>query len=203
MWKWLVRDWQWPAATLFTAVFLTALTPLVALSAGTLLTLVYLQLPIYMFHQFEEHTGDRFRLYVNRIVGHGKEALTPAATFWINSLGVWGVDLVAMYLAWTILPAAGLAAGYLAVVNSVPHIGMAVRRREYNPGLITAATLLLPFGLWCVIGVGSVATWQDHAIGLAVGIGVHVAIIVYVAKRLMRLQGNTAPPSTMKPAGSL
>ncbi|PQO44431.1 HXXEE domain-containing protein [Blastopirellula marina] len=199
MWNWLVRDWQWPSATLFAAVFLTAFLPLVALSAGLLLTLIYVQLPVYMLHQFEEHRGDRFRLYINRTIGHGKEALTPAATFWINSLGVWLVDLLALYLAWLIHPAAGLATGYLAVVNAVPHIGMAIRNRQYNPGLTTAVTLLLPIGLWCVIAVGSSASWQAHLVGLAVAIGVHVAIVVYVAKRLIRLKDQRATPSIMTP----
>lgn len=200
MWNWLVRDWQWPAATLFAAVFLTVLAPLVALSAGLLLTLLYLQLPIYMFHQFEEHTGDRFRLYINRTIGHGKEALTPSATFWINSLGVWLVDIVALYLAWLISPSAGLAAGYLAVVNAVPHIGMAIGKRQYNPGLVTAVTLLLPVGLGCVIAVGLSSSWQAHLVGLAVAIGVHVAIIVYVARRLAGLLGHDAAPSSLTPA---
>lgn len=200
MWKWLVRDWQWPAATLFAALFLVALMPLVAISAGILLTLVYVQLPIYMLHQWEEHTGDRFRLYVNRTIGHGQEALTPAATFWINSLGVWLVDLVAIYLAWLIGPAAGLAAAYLAVVNAVPHIGMAIRRREYNPGLISAATMLLPIGLWCVIQVGISAAWTWHLAGLVVAIGVHAAIILYVAKRLARLHGNRRRQDSEAPA---
>src|SRR5215813_14043384 len=100
MWRWLVCDWQWPAAAVFAGVFLLTLVPLFAGLAGAALTLVYVQLPVYLLHQGEEHIGDRFRLYVNRAVGGGREALTPAATFWINSLGVWVYNLVFLYLAW-------------------------------------------------------------------------------------------------------
>jgi hypothetical protein len=122
--------------------------------------------------------------------------LTPAATFWINCLGVWAVDLVALYLAWAFGPAAGLAAGYLAVVNAVLHLGPAVHRREYNPGLATACVLLLPLGGSCVLVAGSGCGWWPHAVGLVAAVIVHVAVIAHVATRLTRLSsvsmGRTA-----------
>ena len=188
LWTWLVRRWQWPYAGLFTAIFLFALLPFIAGGAGGLLALVFVQLPIYMLHQWEEHAGDRFRLYANRVIGGGREALTPAATFWINSLGVWGLDLVALYLAWAIAPAAGLVAGYLALVNSLLHIGPAIARRDYNPGLVTA-TLLFPFaGGWCVLKVGATCGLMPHLVALAAAIGIHLLIVAYVATRLARLR---------------
>ncbi len=187
MWNWLVRQWHWPAAALFTALFLLAILPLVYWSAGLALALVFVQLPIYMIHQWEEHSGDRFRHYINRTIGGGREALTPSATFWINSLGVWGVDLLAIYLALAIAPWAGLMAGYLAVVNAIPHLATTIRRREYNPGVISAAILFLPMGTWCIAIAGANAGWQAHAAGLLFAVGVHIAIIVHVARRLARL----------------
>jgi hypothetical protein len=194
MWRWLVREWNWPAAACFAAVFLLVLAPLFAALAGPALALVYLQLPAYMLHQWEEHSGDRFRLYVNRTVGRGREALTPAAAFWINSLGVWAVDLAALYLAWLVEPSAGLVAGYLAVVNAVPHLGAALLRREYNPGAVTAALLLLPIGSWCIVSVGSGAGVWAHAVALAVAAGLHALIIAYVVRRLSML--SAAEPGT-------
>jgi hypothetical protein len=65
---WLVREWQWPAASLFAACLLLLLVPAWLGVAGLALTLVYLQLPVYLLHQWEEHTGDCFRQYVNRTV---------------------------------------------------------------------------------------------------------------------------------------
>lgn len=192
LWTWLVRDWQWPYATLFAATFLFALLPFIASGAGGLLALVFVQLPIYMVHQWEEHAGDRFRLYANRVIGRGREALTPVATFWINSLGVWGVDLLALYLAWTIAPAAGLVAGYLALVNSLLHIGPALVRREYNPGLVTAVVLFPFFGGWCVLKVGATCGLLPHLVALAAAIGIHLLIVAYVATRLARLRRQAA-----------
>jgi len=76
-----VAAWrQWPYAALFCAGFLGVLAPLVFGYAGTPLGLLYLQLPIYMLHQYEEHAGDRFRLWVNNTLGHGRDVLTPIAT---------------------------------------------------------------------------------------------------------------------------
>jgi hypothetical protein len=46
--------------------------------------LIFAMLPAYMFHQVEEHTGDRFRVFVNQHVFHGVEALAPLAVLWIN-----------------------------------------------------------------------------------------------------------------------
>jgi hypothetical protein len=187
MWGWLVRDWQWPAAALFAAVFLLAMAPLVAGSAGIALALVFVQLPIYLLHQGEEHVGDRFRRYVNQVIAGGRELLTPGITFWINFLAVWVVDLAALYLAWAVDLAAGLVAGYLALVNGMVHIAQAVARREYNPGLGSAVALFLPLGGWCVWEAGAGSGPWAHAIGLGVAVGGHAVIVACLAARLARL----------------
>jgi hypothetical protein len=184
MYTWLVKDWHWPAAASFAALFLFAMVPVVGETAGLPLALVMVQLPVYMVHQWEEHRGDRFRLQINATIGGGREVLTRGATFWINALGVWGVDLTALYLAWLVTPAAGLAAGYLALVNGVLHAGQGVLKREYNPGLVTATLMLLPLGGWCVWQVGRSAVWEWHAIGLGAAVGVHAAIVAWVMWRL-------------------
>ncbi len=189
MWTWLVREWQWPAAVLFTAPFLLLFLPLWSAAPGLGLMLVYLQLPLYMLHQGEEHLGDRFRLFINREVAGGREALTPTATFWINALGVWGVDLGALYLAWGVRPALGLIAGYLAVVNALVHLVPVVVKRAYNPGVWTALVLLLPFGGWCVheVALWASAIWLDHLVGLGVALGVHALIVAHVLRRIRQM----------------
>ena len=75
IWGWLVGEWQWPYAALFTGCALLALAPLWFHFAGGPLGWVHLQLPIYMLHQGEEHAGDRFRLHANRVVAGGREKL--------------------------------------------------------------------------------------------------------------------------------
>lgn len=183
---WLIGRWQWPAATLFAGLLLLLLSPVWFAVAGPPLGVVFLQLPVYMLHQWEEHAGDRFRLYVNRTIGHGREALTPAATFWINSLGVWAVDLAALYLAAFVDVGLGLVAVYLPLVNSLGHIGPAVAKREYNPGLLTAVLLFLPLGVWGLALIPA-DDWVWHATGLGAAVAVHVAIVIHVVRRLKRL----------------
>ncbi|MBA4188484.1 MAG: HXXEE domain-containing protein [Planctomycetaceae bacterium] len=188
---WLVDDWQWPYATLFAAGGLLAIAPVWFHVAGLPLTLVYLQLPIYMLHQWEEHRSDRFRLYVNRMVGGGREALTPIATFWINSLGVWAVDLVALYLAVFVDVGFGLIAIYLPLLNALGHVGPGIAKRAYNPGLWTALLLFLPVGGWSAAVVSQASPgWEWHFIGVAVAVGVHAAILIHVARRLKRLRAS-------------
>ncbi len=163
---WLVQQWQWPAASLFTGCFLLLLIPLLYRVAGPVLTVVFLFLPVYMLHQWEEHAGDRFRKDINLHIAGGREALTPQATFWINSLGVWGVDLLAVYLACFVRPSLGLIAVYMALVNGLLHVVATMVRREYNPGLWTAIGLFLPLGGLGIYVLNTAgADWQAHAIG--------------------------------------
>ena len=98
------------------------------------LLLIYLHGPVYMLHQVEEHAGDRFRRFANLHVGHGREALTTAAVVWMSILGVWGVNLAALYLAWFVGVGLGLVAVYLVLVNALTDIAAAAVLRSYNPG---------------------------------------------------------------------
>lgn len=183
---WLVGKWQWPYAALFTAGFLAALAPLVFRYAGLPLGLVYLQLPIYMLHQYEEHAGDRFRRWVNNILGHGQDVLTPIATFWINSLLVWLLDVVALYLACFVDLSLGLIAMYLPMLNACGHIVPSLIKRQYNPGLVTSIVLFLPVGVLSTYLLSRAAGSQlhDHLLALGVAIAVHGTIIAHVRRRM-------------------
>ncbi|MGC4004153.1 MAG: HXXEE domain-containing protein [Pirellulales bacterium] len=189
---WLVVKWQWPYAALFAAAFFTALAPFVFRYAGVPLGLVYLQLPIYMLHQYEEHAGDRFRKWVNGMLGHGQDVLTPIATFWINSLLVWGLNFVALYLACFVDVSLGLMTFYLPMLNAFGHIMPALFKRAYNPGLITSVLVFLPVGVVGTVIVGRAAhcDLQDHLLGLGVAIAVHATIIVHVRRRIALLCGT-------------
>ena len=184
--KWLIKEW--PYAALFAGVLLLCLLPFF-LALGLPLTLVFLQLPLYMLHQFEEHDHDRFRIFANQVVAQGREAFTPLSIFVINSVGVWGVDLLALYLAFYVDLSFGLIAIYLPLVNALGHILGAVALRRYNPGLWTAILLFLPLGIWSLLVVSKAGESSVMAQVLAAGaaIFVHALIILYVRLRLRRL----------------
>ena len=54
------------AGAVFMAAALLALVPLLAADWPLALLLIFLHSPGYMIHQVEEHTGDRFRSFVDR-----------------------------------------------------------------------------------------------------------------------------------------
>jgi hypothetical protein len=146
---------------------------------------VFLQQPLYMMHQLEEHVDDRFRRFVNARLAGGAEALTPTAVAVINIGGVWAVNAVALLLAATIHPGWGLLAAYLTLVNGITHVAAAVALRAYNPGLVTGVVLFLPAGLATLIlvasqpGVGVAA----HLGALLAVLALHAAIILHVKRR--------------------
>jgi hypothetical protein len=184
---WLVQDWQWPYATAFAACFLLALLPVVWSEAGVAGMLIYAQLPVYMLHQLEEHAGDRFRLYVNQRLAGGREALGRSATFLINLLGVWALIVAAILLAYYVEPGLGLIAVYLTGVNAVVHLLVALRRREYNPGLATAVALFVPLTIWAALEVNDrydVSAGTNLALG--VSLAAHLAIVAAIGAHLAR-----------------
>jgi Protein of unknown function with HXXEE motif len=171
------------------------LLPEFARNWSSALFAVFLQLPVYMLHQYEEHDNDRFRLFLNRMVGGGHDVLSQQAVFVINVPGVWGVIAASFLLSAYVSHGYGLIAVYLTLVNAVVHIVATVRFRSYNPGLGTAVFLFLPasvFGIRDLQQTGEVG-WGYHLLGLLVAIGIHVAIVVhfFVQNRQIELRNNT------------
>jgi hypothetical protein len=185
---WLYANWFYAGLT--ASLFLFAVTPLLWNVESRSLLVVFLQLPIYMVHEVEEHYHDRFRLFFNEKLAGGRNALTPDAVLVSNLGGVWGVDLTALYLAHFVNPGLGLIAMYLAIVNAFVHIAAAVAFRAYNPGLVTAILLLLPAGSagWWVLARDAQCTVYDHVWGLGMAITLHAAILLHVRRRINQLK---------------
>ncbi len=184
--EWLAK--YWVQGALFMGIALLAPLPLLVHAWGPPLLLIYLHSPGYMFHQVEEHHGDRFRDYINQRVFGGVEAMTAKGVLWANLPGVWGLDLAALYAAGFLVPGDGLAAPYLMLVNAIGHVAMAVRAREYNPGLGTAALLFVPLGLATLAVIA--APLAQHLVGLGAALAIHAAIAIATARRAARLIGR-------------
>jgi hypothetical protein len=172
----------WVHGGALAGVLLLVLAPVLIGAWPRALALTFLLLPVYMLHQYEEHDDDRFRRFVNNKIYGGVEALSPAAVFVINVPGVWGVIAVSLYLARYVAIGFALIAVYLVLVNGIVHmVGAAVFGGRYNPGLITAVVLFLPFSAYGLrqvqfAGGGAMAY---HAVGLLCAIAIHAAIVVY------------------------
>ncbi|MFZ4717336.1 MAG: HXXEE domain-containing protein, partial [Chthoniobacterales bacterium] len=136
----------WVYGGFLAAFLLLGLMPAFTRSWELPLILVFLQLPVYMLHQLEEHDDDRFRRFINEMIGGDREVLSRRAVFVINVPGVWGVNLLSILLAFSLDLGFGLIGVYLTLINGLVHLAQAVRLRRYNPGLITAVLLFLPVG---------------------------------------------------------
>jgi uncharacterized protein with HXXEE motif len=193
--RWLNQHWV-PIA-LCLAIGLTLLLPILALQWSAAWLLTYALLPVYMFHQVEEHTGDRFRRFVNERLFGGVEALTPLAVLWINLPGVWGLGLACIYAASFAGIGWGLGIVYLVLVNAVMHIVAAIAWREYNPGLWTTLILFAPLGTLALVKVSEArrVEWVHHAVGLALAVLIHVAIVIHTRRRAtsIRVKGSVCP----------
>lgn len=182
---------NWVYGGFLAGLLLLVLTPVLAQGWPLALTLVFLVIPTYMLHQYEEHDGDRFHRAVNQLMGQGRDVLPSGAIFLINVPLVWSVN------AWVFAVARsdlgwGLIGLYTLLANALVHIVPAVATRRYNPGLITAVILFLPLGLWGSQAVlaATPVTLLQQAVAIAVAVGVHVGIVLYVQSNVRRLRGR-------------
>ena len=175
---WFVRDQQWARAGVPLALILGLLGPFLRPTLGGSRFLIFLHLPLYMLHQVEEHGHGAFKAYAARLLPHAR-GLTDGTLFVVN-IGVWAVNLAALYLARFDRLAQSLIAPYLAVVNGVLHLVMALRARRYNPGLWTGLIVLLPLGGASLAKVSreSRATCRDQIMGLGGSILIHVFTVL-------------------------
>lgn len=186
--RWLIEDWQWPYAGTLAAGFLLVLFPVLWSADGLALALVFLQLPVYLVHQLEEHAADRFRLHINQTMGRGREVLSRPTVFWINALLVWVLFLAVLLLSRYVDLSLGLIAVYLTGLNALTHIATALVSRDYNPGLLTAIVLMAPgaaCGTFAVDDVGRPGPGVQ-ILAIAVAVGVHTALIALIVRRIRR-----------------
>lgn len=119
--------------------------------------LLWLLLPVYMLHQFEEHGVDAlgrpyaFRAALCATLGWTDNLAHCPATEWfifaVNPGTVWIAGLAAG-LAGPRRVLVGAAALGIPAVNAAAHIVPALRTNTYNPGLVTAVVLFVPICAW-------------------------------------------------------
>jgi hypothetical protein len=185
----LVRNWVYGGS--LAGVLLLLLLPAIDNGWPLALVLVYLQMPIYMLHQLEEHDDDRFHRVINEMVGHGRDVLPDAAIFVIN-IGVWVLNLISFALAAHAGIGWGLIGVYAMVVNAIVHIIDGIVKRGWNPGLVTAIVLFLPVGLgglWAISATGEASVLQ-HVVGIVIALAIHAGIVAYVLGNARRLGGR-------------
>src|SRR3984957_7817196 len=111
-----LRD-NWVYGGFLAALMLLALTPVLASRWSVALLLMWLQLPAYMVHQYEEHDGASTARVVSATSGNGEDGLRRFGTLVVYIAGVWGVDPISFWLATRVSLGLGLIAVYLSLVN--------------------------------------------------------------------------------------
>ncbi len=185
---------NWVYGGFLAGVLLLLLAPVITRSWSLALGAVFLQLPVYMVHQYEEHDNDRFRLFFNRNFGRGKEVLSPMNVFLINVPGVWGVFGLCLMLASAVNIGLGLIPVYVVLVNALVHIVHGALYRCYNPGLCTAVLLFLPASFYGFeeIRIAGGETPTMNATALLLAIGMNAGAILLAVRGL---QSGTKPSS--------
>jgi hypothetical protein len=112
-----------------------------------------LALPILVSHQTEEWVWPGGFLPFANQEGLGSDKpdwpLTARDGFHLNVSVGW-LSAVTGLLAWRRTPAPAASVLWLEVGNVVLHTGLALRKRRYNPGVVTAAILMAPHTLAAV-----------------------------------------------------
>jgi hypothetical protein len=166
---------------------LLGLTPVLTQGWSAAEVLVFLALPVYMIHQYEEHDDDRFRRFMNLTMAGGRDAMTPLAVLVINIFGVWLPLSLCIVLMRGNGPGLGAFAGWLLVVNALLHVVTGLRSRSYNPGLITAVLLFIPLGAAILVSIWNAASVLQIAIGLVLAVAIHAAIMIHMKMRIASL----------------
>ena len=111
-----------------------------------LLFWAYINIPLYFFHQTEEHFfPGGFKDYMNHVINklpENQETLTDAKVFWVNILLVWLAFIVFGSLALVNI-GFGLFMIVFSIMNCLTHIFQGVKRKEWNPGLVMASLQFL------------------------------------------------------------
>ncbi|WP_282611183.1 HXXEE domain-containing protein [Pelagibius sp. Alg239-R121] len=163
---------NWAYATPPIALLLIGLYPFI----GTAIALpLFLSLPVYMFHQYEEHDDNRFAEFLNGMLGADKKGLSPAHVWIINVIFVWFFLLAVFHIA-SFMPSWSVLVAYLLAVNGVLHVAWAVKFRKYNPGLWTGILLFFPLATWIFVTIP--ATLTIHIFSAILVIVLHAAILI-------------------------
>ena len=174
---------NWAHMGLLIAIYLSVVLLCVAQCLDLFSLLVWLQFPVYLIHEFEEHAyPGGFKSFINRTIFHVYDQdipLTDERVFWINILAVWFLFPLTAVAAQFIHPALGLLTPCFSLMNATLHIIAGTIKRSYNPGLIASVSLNYPIGVYalCVAHHKGYLVHSYLAVALLVSLAVHVGMV--------------------------
>ena len=182
---------HWARMCLFMAIFMSL--PLIFFfnQIGSVAFWIWIQTPLYLLHQFEEHFQGGFKKFINQRIFKIMDAdfpLNDKLIFWINIPFIWIMfPLVAIISVSH--PAWGILLPIFAITNASLHfIGFFALKFTYNPGFLVSTFLNIPLGLYTI----GILTSNNVAGGLQILLAIIVAILshilIFIPARLRYLQ---------------
>ncbi|WP_197050603.1 HXXEE domain-containing protein [Methanobacterium sp. SMA-27] len=179
--KWPYKNWAKLCIVLSIIVVIISL--LYVKTNNIILFLIWIQIPIYLLHQFEEHSWPGgFKRFVNTEifnVKNGEYPLNDKTIFWINVPIIWILMPIFAALSFYNL-FFGLWIPIFAVFNSLTHVIGAIVKRKYNPGLFVSVVLGIPvaiYTLWLFYTLMNIPLMVT-LLSILVVLLLHLAIII-------------------------
>jgi hypothetical protein len=148
-----------------------------------------LALPILVSHQTEEwvRPGGFLPFCNEQLLGSDRPdwPLTERDGFHVNVSVGW-VTALAGALLWRRTPALAAGVLWMEAGNAAMHLGMAARRRAYNPGVATAVLLMAPHAIAGARQVRRSGRLSRRGSLLAAGMGIAFAGLPLAMKLRMR-----------------
>lgn len=184
--SWLYKNWA--KLCIILSIIVALIILLVVKTNNILLFLIWIQIPIYLLHQFEEDSWPGgFKKFVNKEIFNvevGEYPLNDTNIFWINVPIIWVLMPIFASLSYINL-FFGLWIPYFAVFNSLTHVIGAIVKRKYNPGLFVSLVLGIPvatYTLWLYYNLVNVPLIITLLSILAVLL-LHITIIIPAVRR--------------------
>ena len=191
--NWLYLNWA--RICLILSIIVTIIIFLVVKTNNLILFLIWIQIPIYLLHQFEEHYWPGgFKNFFNKEIFNvqdGEYPLNDSSIFWINVPIIWVLMPIFAALSYINL-FFGLWIPYFAVFNSLTNVVAVIVKSKYNPGLFVSLVLGIPvaiYTLWLfytLINVPLIIT----VLSLLIVLILHLIIIIFSTRRYNSLKSK-------------
>jgi len=175
---------NWPKATLFLAVYTTIPLVLFPMKQNFPLFLIWIQMPVYFLHQFEEYIlpGGFLAFFNTKMLGSPREdfPLDTDASFLINVPIIFIAFLVSSVISTRFALCFGLWTAYFSIINALSHVVMFFKFR-YNPGFAVSLIVNIPVGVFTVYYFASrqLASTGVQITAFLIGLAVQAAIMIY------------------------
>ena len=150
-------------------------------------------LPTYMIHQFEEHYLDfkceryAFQKFFCNFLGYKNINECPGDKefiFSVNVPGLYTAGILAGLLN-NIKPI--VAGGFAAIIllNALVHIFASIKKKTYNPGVLTSIILFLPVSLYYFYEMKKQEKLSNIDISICVFIGILYHLVIFLSLKLI------------------